>query len=205
MQLDNKIVILAASLGGPPLVNDILSGLRPSFDLPIIVLQQMESDFSEPLTQAWSKTSALRMVRLSEEEEEIRSGSAYVIPYAAFPVFSKHADEMKAHSSALQAGQDVNSQWAKAIEESVSEYEVILVLLSYVGLDVYQLHDSLDLLREGEGVIIRCVPSGENNDVHIFDDSDDAAWLDMDIDQIVEYLNRISRSKYISARSESGH
>mgnify|MGYP006291926261 CR=1 FL=1 len=202
--MDNKIIILAASLGGPPLVNDILSGLHPSFDLPVMVLQQMESDFSEPLTQAWSKTSALRVVRLSEEEE-IRCGSAYVIPYAVFPVFSKHVDGMKAHSSTLEAGQDVNNQWARAIKESVNEYEVILVLLSYIGLDVYQLHDSLDLLRDGEGVIIRCVPSGENDDAHIFDDSDDAAWLDMDIDQIVEYLNRISRSKYISARSESGH
>jgi hypothetical protein len=202
--LDNKIVILAASLGGPPLVNDILSGLHPSFDLPIIVLQQMESDFSEPLTQAWSKTSALRMVRLSEEEE-IRSGSAYVIPYAAYPVFSNYAAGMKAHSSALEAGQDVNSQWARAIEESASEYDVILVLLSYIGLDVYQLHDSLDLLREGEGIIIRCAAIDENDNSSFFDDSEDAAWLDMDIDQIVEYLNRISRSKYISARSESGH
>jgi len=202
--LDNKIVILAASLGGPALVNEILSGLNPSFDLPILVLQQMESDFSEPLTQAWSKTSGLRLVRLSGEAD-ILSGRAYVIPYAAYPVISRQGQGFYAHCRALEPGENVIRQWERAIEACLKKYEVILVLLSNAGLDIYQLDESLRVLREAEGLIIRCCSDGIEKDRNSSDNANDSGWLEMDINQIVEYLNRISRGKFVSARDEPGH
>ncbi|NIP44304.1 MAG: chemotaxis protein CheB [candidate division Zixibacteria bacterium] len=201
--MDNKIVILAASLGGPPLINDILSGLNPSFDFPIFVLQQMESDFSEPLTQAWSKTSGLRLVRLSGEAD-IVSGSAYVIPYAAYPVISFQGQGFNAHCESLEKGQDVINQWQHAIEECSREYEVILVLLSHDGLDIAQLNQSLQSLRDAEGQIIRCCTSNKN-EANPSRDSDDFGWLEMGIHQVVDYLNKISRSKFAPARGDSGH
>jgi two-component system chemotaxis response regulator CheB len=194
--LDKKLVILAASLGGPPLVNEILSSLAPSFELPLLVLQQMESDFSEPLTSAWGKTSAIRLFRL-EDEVDIREGVAYVIPHGTYPVFEGSGMAVSARPSALKSGNDFYKQWDMVINECVRRFrgDLILILLSDSGLKGDAINPSLKKVVKAGGTIIRCKAAHVQSEQE--DEGDEDGYLQLEIDQIIAFLQKISGGKYI--------
>ena len=195
-KLDKKLVILAASLGGPTLVNDILSSLAPSFDLPLLVLQQMESDFSEPLTSAWGKTAAIRLLRLGDEMN-IREGSAYVIPYGIYPCFEGSGPSLSVRPAALKDGNDFSRQWNMVIQECVRKFggSLILILLNDSLLDPGLINFSLKSVAEAGGTIIRCYENDRADGR--MNENDNEGYLQMEIDQIIVYLQKISGGKYI--------
>lgn len=184
-------------MGGPPLVNEILSSLAPSFELPLLVLQQMESDFSEPLTSAWGKTSAITLFRL-EDEVNIHEGFAYVIPYGTYPRFEGSGETLAAKPVTLKNGNDFYRQWDMVIRECIQKFQgdLVLILLTDFGLDINAIGSSLKDVAEAGGTIIRCrgaETSGEEDD---WNDKD--GCLQMEIDQIITFLQKISGEKYIS-------
>ena len=188
--MDNKVVVLAASLGGPPLVNDILSGLQSNFELPILVLQQMESDFSEPLTYAWSKTTAVNMVRLADTEV-LKSGCAYVLPYCAYPEFSSNSGRMEMKACFMNVCEGVGEQWSKVVENCLRQFgdELILVLLT--GPDNIQgrFHLVLEKVKQAGGSILVCRESDDitaKNDTVIQSDG----RQEMSIDMIISHLQK---------------
>ena len=193
--LDKKLVILAASLGGPPLVNEILSSLAPSFELPLLVLQQMESDFSEPLTSAWGKTSAICLSRL-EDEVGIHEGFAYVIPHGTYPRFESTNEIMTVRSAALEDGKDFHGQWEMVIKECLQIFKgnLILILLTDCGLDKRIINVSLKNIAQAGGTVIRCT----SNELPGQCEDDEEGYLQMEIDQIIAFLQKISGGKYIS-------
>jgi two-component system chemotaxis response regulator CheB len=193
--LDKKLVILAASLGGPPLVNEILSSLAPSFELPLLVLQQMESDFSEPLTSAWGKTSAIRLSRL-EDEVGIHEGFACVIPHNTYPQFESTNEILTVRSAALKDGIDFHEQWDMVIKECLQIFKsnLILILLTDCGLDKGIINVSLKNIAQAGGTVIRC----KNNEFPEQCEDDEDGYLQMEIDQIIAFLQKISGGKYIS-------
>lgn len=194
--MQNGIVILVASLGGPPLVNDILSSLPHDFDLPILVLQQMESDFSEPLTSAWSKTSALNLVRLVDEVT-LRAGDVYIIPYQMYPVFESLKTNIIIKPKNLQSGSRIQEQWDCAIKACIRQFEgeIVLILLTNNKIENSGFGDYLQSLRDAGGTIICCRESidlpGDPADTQ----AEGSGWLEMEIDQIVNLLKRSSQDK----------
>lgn len=194
--LENKVIILAASLGGPPLVNDILSGLPPDFDLPILVLQHMESDFSEPLTSAWSKTSALDLVRLSHEVQ-FKQGSAYVVPHNMYPVFESVGANVRIRPKALTARCKRNDQWDCALRECVRQFDgnTILILLTNNEDENCSIKNCIESLRDAGGTIIFCRESFNLLGVDADARNQSTGRLEMEIDQIVGLLQEVSRNK----------
>jgi two-component system chemotaxis response regulator CheB len=199
--LENKIIILAASLGGPPLVNDILSGLPPDFDLPILVLQHMESDFSEPLTAAWSKTSALDLVRLNREVR-LTQGSAYVVPHNMYPVFESTGSNVRIKPKALTARGRLNEQWECALRECARQFDgnTILILLTNNEDENCGIRNCIESLSDAGGTIIYCRESFNLIGAEADDRSRSTGRLEMEIDQIVGLLQEISRNKQFNLK-----
>ncbi len=194
--MQNQIVILAASLGGPPLVNDILSGLSRDFSLPVVVMQHMESDFSEPLASAWSKTSNLNLVRLVDEEI-VRDGWAYVLPFNAYPVFDSHGSKLTMSLSFIEDANSVCDQWNRVVRECVDRFNgnTVLVMLTNSGLDCSDLKASLELLMDSGGKLVYCRESSALTAFENFDEKYSESNVEMEIDQIVGYLQGLSQQK----------
>ena len=195
--MEKKLIVLSASLGGPPLVNEILSSLAPSFELPLLVLQQMESDFSEPLTSAWGKTSSISLFRL-ENEVNIREGFAYVIPYGTYPCFEGSGENLTAKPMPLKNGSDFYGQWDMVIGECIRKFQgdLVLIILTDFGLDINSIDTSLKNVVRAGGTIIHCRGADSSGEQEDWSSRND--YLEMEIDQIITFLQKISGGKFIS-------
>jgi two-component system, chemotaxis family, protein-glutamate methylesterase/glutaminase len=192
--LDQGIVILAASLGGPPLINEVLSSLTEGFELPILVLQYMESDFSEPLTAAWSKSSSLDLKRLIQKEKIIE-GKAYVVPFKMYPLFEEYGSDQSIKPQLIESECDVSYQWSRVIDECIKYYEekIYLILLTDYGIQGGAFERSLQRLCECGGSVIYCTKAVEKDESH-------GSRLEMEIDQIVSHLQTLSDNKYFEPK-----
>ena len=77
---NRRLLLVAVSEGGPPLVHAILSQLRDEFPVPIIVCPIFRLDSIKPLCNAWNKTTRLS-VKTVKETTDLLPGSVYVVPY----------------------------------------------------------------------------------------------------------------------------
>lgn len=67
-----RIIVLAASAGGPPALAEVLGGLGPT-SVPIVIAQHLHADFSDAL-RAWLERAAGREVRDVRDGEVLRAG-----------------------------------------------------------------------------------------------------------------------------------
>lgn len=79
MQKQARLVAIGASTGGPPALQAILSGLKPDFPLPILVVQHISVGFSAGLASWLSSVTSLRC-KLGEYGEITRPGTVYFAP-----------------------------------------------------------------------------------------------------------------------------
>lgn len=76
---NKKLLIIAASEGGPPVVHAILSQIGRDFAVPIVICQVFESGAVQPLVNAWDRTSQVS-VREARNQVRLEGGVAYVVP-----------------------------------------------------------------------------------------------------------------------------
>ena len=74
-----RIVVMAASTGGPAALARILSDLPPDFDLPVVVVQHIATGFVEGFA-TWLNTLASLPVRVARNGDALRPGSVLVAP-----------------------------------------------------------------------------------------------------------------------------
>jgi two-component system chemotaxis response regulator CheB len=74
-----KIVVIGASTGGPPALQNILAELPQDFPVPILIVQHMSAGFTQGFVQWLAQSSALP-VHLAMHGEHIRPGHVYVAP-----------------------------------------------------------------------------------------------------------------------------
>jgi len=78
--VDNKIIIIGASTGGPQTLNAILSSLPSDFPVPIIIVQHMPNRFfTESLAERLNDNCRLS-VKVAEDKEIIQEGKVYLAP-----------------------------------------------------------------------------------------------------------------------------
>ena len=76
---DAKVVAIGSSAGGPEALKLFLSELSPSFPLPILLVQHIDSSFTHGFTAWLNSFSSLKAV-ISEEGEEPYKGNIYMPP-----------------------------------------------------------------------------------------------------------------------------
>lgn len=74
-----RVVAIGASTGGPVAINTILSGLKPDFGLPLLIVQHMAPGFIAGFTEWLNLTSRLP-VRIASQGELMLPGHVYIAP-----------------------------------------------------------------------------------------------------------------------------
>ena len=74
-----EIILIAASTGGPPALENILSKLSWDFPVPILIVQHMLQNFSKNLAQNLNQKSPLT-IKIAEDGETVKAGTVYVAP-----------------------------------------------------------------------------------------------------------------------------
>lgn len=73
-----KVMVIGASTGGPPALYEIFSRL-PKLKLPVLVVQHMPAGFTESFAKRLNDIGQME-VKIAEEGEVLRLGTAYVAP-----------------------------------------------------------------------------------------------------------------------------
>jgi two-component system chemotaxis response regulator CheB len=73
------IVAVGASTGGPPALLQILSGLQPTFPVPILVVQHISTGFTVGLAE-WLAAASRLPVHVAKSEETPLPGHVYLAP-----------------------------------------------------------------------------------------------------------------------------
>lgn len=74
-----RLVVMAASTGGPMALQKILAGLPADFPVPILVVQHLSRGFIGVLAE-WLKSSTRLRVRVAEAGERLAPGTVYLAP-----------------------------------------------------------------------------------------------------------------------------
>jgi two-component system chemotaxis response regulator CheB len=81
------VVVIGASTGGPPVLQRLLSGLRPPFPVPIAIVQHIADGFSRGLAD-WLTTTTGHDVKVCSSESVLTAGSVVLAPSNAHLVLS---------------------------------------------------------------------------------------------------------------------
>jgi two-component system chemotaxis response regulator CheB len=74
-----RVVAIAASTGGPPAIQRLLSGLPPEFSAPILIVQHITPGFAHGLA-AWLDSICRLHVKVAEEGEVLARRTVYLAP-----------------------------------------------------------------------------------------------------------------------------
>ena len=77
--MDMNIVLIAASIGGPVALENILPKLGKGFPAPILIVQHMPAHFSEILADTLDHKSRLK-VKVAENMDNVEKGTVYIAP-----------------------------------------------------------------------------------------------------------------------------
>lgn len=76
---DSEIIVIGASTGGPPAIEEIISVLPQNFCAPVLVVQHMPKEFTKSFADRLDRLSGIR-VKEAEEGDEIIAGRCLVAP-----------------------------------------------------------------------------------------------------------------------------
>ncbi len=74
-----RLVVLAASTGGPMAIAEVLKGLPANFSFPIVVVQHMPALFTREFSERLDRVSALK-IKEAEEGDKLQAGVVFVAP-----------------------------------------------------------------------------------------------------------------------------
>ena len=77
--VEEKVVVIGASTGGPPVLERILSELPSNFPAAILIVQHMPAKFTKSLAERLDRMSEIA-VKEAEEGDIVEPGRAYVAP-----------------------------------------------------------------------------------------------------------------------------
>ena len=78
-RVNNRIVALACSTGGPKALHTVIPGLDPRMDAPMVLVQHMPAGFTKSLAERLNELSKVR-VKEAEEGETLEEGVVYIAP-----------------------------------------------------------------------------------------------------------------------------
>lgn len=185
-----EIIAIAASTGGPMIIQKILSSLPEGFRIPIVVIQHIVAGFTLDFARWLGETSRIPIV-IPENTEEIIPGRCYIAPDA------NHLKIRKKHFVYVQEKKHNICPSASVLFESVAEEygaAAVGILLTGMGNDgaveLKKMKDSgaVTIAQDKSSSVIYGMP-GEAVKIG-------AASLVLNPDEIIKYLIELnSREK----------
>jgi two-component system, chemotaxis family, protein-glutamate methylesterase/glutaminase len=96
-----QVIVIGASTGGPPLVEDIIASLPADFPVGIVVAQHMPPNFTGSFADRIDKLTSLS-VKEGESGDKIEAGHAIVAPGGMHTLFHVSKTENSYHTIRLQ-------------------------------------------------------------------------------------------------------
>lgn len=143
------LVAIGASTGGPGALNEILRGLSPAFDLPVLVVQHISPGFVQGFTE-WLADSTGLAVRVAAGGERPQPGRVYVAPDGLQMGVDRHGS-IVVRDDPPEAGLRPSVSYLFRSLAQAPGVAPIAVLLSGMGKDGAQ---ELGLLKEAGAVTL---------------------------------------------------
>lgn len=134
---DKKLIVIGASTGGPPAVQNIIEGLPANYNKPVLIIQHMPESFTGPFAERLDNKSAVR-VKLAEDGEQLINGVVYIAP-GGHQLTILSEDRGQITINVKRAGPE--STYKPCIDntfESIAQYikvNVLAVILTGMGKD----------------------------------------------------------------------
>lgn len=74
-----EVVGIVSSTGGPGALSRMLEAVKPTFPLPIVIVQHISADFLDSLVD-WLNTASPLPVQLAQQNQVLQGGQVYVAP-----------------------------------------------------------------------------------------------------------------------------
>lgn len=145
----SKILAIAASTGGPPAIQQVISSLPADFPLPILVVQHMAKGFTNGFA-VWLDSVVALDVKVADDQERPLPGTVYV---AAEGFHLELRNEQAIKLSPCEAGERFcpsADRMFRAVGETFGEAS-IAVILTGMGDDGV---DGLQILKQHGGRVI---------------------------------------------------
>jgi len=150
-----RVLVLAASTGGPQALQEVLATLPKSFPVPILVVQHMPAHATQALVIRLAQHSPLR-VREAHTGDTLQPGTALIIPGDYHGVLDEHGRiflHQEAPVNSVRPSADVT---LNSVARSLSG-QVMAVILTGMGQDGLQ---GVEFLSRAGG---RCVAEDESS------------------------------------------
>ncbi len=165
-----RVVVIGASTGGPPLVEQLLSLLDPSSGVAVVIVQHMSKYFTELFAERLNRVTEFATRQAAAEEDVLTPGGAVVVPGGGALV---HAEDEQADpdrsprffptESQKMNHEDTIDVTMKTIA-TVFGKRTIGVLLSGMGTDgaegLREIHiqGGLTIVQEPDSAVVSAMP-----------------------------------------------
>ncbi len=162
------VVVIGASTGGPPLVEHVLSTLKPEMGIGVVIAQHMSKYFTELFAERLDRVTEFS-VREASEHTILTPGTAFVIPGGhalsiLTPAANKSIDtEFTITPLPMPHHEDAIDRTMTAIAESYGP-RVFGVLLSGMGADgasgigAIKVHNGVTITQDPTTAIVASMP-----------------------------------------------
>jgi chemotaxis response regulator CheB len=152
---NERLLVVATSEGGPPIVHAILSQLVGGFPIPIIIYQVSESGPIDPVCNALRRTTQLA-VRPAETDTALMPGTAYVVPCGLRAVIKRARGE---NMLCVSPGTDMDrgsEPFVQFLRSACRAYRRRLMLVVVGGIADFLegIMPGLEVVRDGGGEIV---------------------------------------------------
>ncbi len=181
------IIVIGVSTGGPTIIQKIIEGLKPDFNIPILITQHISEGFAESFVNWLNDTSKIP-IQIPKQDELIMPGNIYVAPAEKSMTvnFNRKISLLdRVHENDLVP--NVGKMFSSV--DMVYKENCVGILLTGMGkdgaleLDMMAQNGSVTIAQNEESCIVYGMPKvaiDMGNVKHI-----------MNPDEIIEYLNKL--------------
>ncbi len=155
IERQHRVLFLAVSEGGPPIVHSILSQLPAGFPVPIVIAQVFRSGPIDPICNALSRTTRLR-VHSATGNVALKMGEALVLPYgdvSSFMVSEGNLSVLVRKDEDVGSGKDACS--SSLIESSRFFGDGVQVAFAgLIGKHIMRLQSGIESVLDSGGDVL---------------------------------------------------
>jgi len=144
-----NLIAIGASAGGPMVVKEILEKLPENLTVPIIIVQHIESEFTQGYVDWLNLTSKIKVL-IAKDGESMEPGKAYMAP-GDYHIGVKSANTLRISKEAPDNGLRPSVAFLFRSVLNVYHHKSICILLSGMGVDGAK---ELKMLRDAGSITI---------------------------------------------------
>lgn len=184
-----EIIAIGASAGGPPVLQEILLGLKANFPIPIIIVQHIDSGFTEGFC-TWLRSTTSKNVVVAKTNDVLQPNTIY-LPAGDHHLAVRNNGTLELNQNTPEHSCRPSVSHLFRSVKAIYGNHAVGILLTGMGNDgsveLKELRDSgaVTIVQNAATVLINGMP-GEAKKIG-------GAMFEFSPTQIIEYLNQINQ------------